>query len=282
MRKPLRCFLLLMILGPTWLFGQEETRVVIQGIVVDADSAQVLPSVHLRVRHTSLGGVTGEDGRFKTRVQPTDTLVFTSVGYQPRVLVPADSASERLTRLVIRMQPQITMLEEVKIKEYIDITKYIRRDYDTTVNMRRTQGTPLFEKPEPTEQRAVRLGSGTNGASLEGAVTAFANLFSSEFQQKKKVKELLAIEEAQTQQRAVRRAMTERYQAMVLTAADLSPADLQNFTTTYMPPPFAMTNMSDYEVMEGIVLNLRQFKSQEAFLEDLLETGTFEREERNQ
>ena len=32
------------------------------------------------------------------------------------------------------------------------------------------------------------MGAGPNGARLEGAVTAFANLFNDEFQQKKKVK----------------------------------------------------------------------------------------------
>ena len=46
-----------------------------------------------------------------------------------------------------------------------------------------------------------------------------------------------------------------------------------------MPYPMAMTEMSDYEVMEGIILNLKKFASREAFLEDLLETGTFEHQE---
>ena len=226
MHKYLWYVLLLMTLHSHVLFGQEEGKMIIEGIVIDADSAQALPSVHLRIRNTALGGVTGEDGRFKTRVKPTDSLVFSSVGYQPFLLVPADTTPERLTQLVIRMQPQITMLEEVKIKEYIDITKYIRRDYDSTVNMRRSEGTPLFERPASQARKSVQLGTGSNGAALEGAVTAFANLFSSEFQQQKKVKELLAIEEAQARQRAIQEAMTERYQAMVLTAAHLSPADL--------------------------------------------------------
>ena len=279
----LRYAILLILLSPTLAFGQEQEaeKVIIAGVEVDADSVQVLPSVHLRVRNTSLGGVTGENGRFKTRVHPTDTLEFTRVGYQSTVLVPADSTSERLTQLVIRMQPQITMLEEVKVKEYIDITKYIRREYDTTVNMRRPKGAPLFEKQEPKEQKAVRLGSGTNGASLEGAVTAFANLFSSEFQQQKRVKELLAIEEAQSRQRAVREAMTERYQAMVLTVVDLPPEDLARFTTAYMPHPMTMASMSDYEVMETIVINLRKFDTQETLLRELLDKGTFEGEERH-
>ena len=278
MKQSLRYILLGMILCPALLFGQEgnDRRIVIEGIVVTADSAQALPSVHVRVRHTSLGGVTGADGRFKTRVGLTDSLVFSSVGYQPYLLVPADSTPESLTRLVIRMQPQVTMLDEVKIKDYVDITQYIRRDYDSTVDMRRPTGTPLFERATPQARKSVRLGTGTNGASLEGAVTAFANLFSSEFQQQKKVEELVAIEEAEARQRAIKEAMTEKYQAMVLTAAELSPDDLQRFTEAYMPDPVAMTTMSDYSVMESIVLNMKNFESREMFLEELLEKGSFE------
>ena len=282
MSKPLWCVTLLIVLFPALLFGQSDERVIIEGMVVDADSAQALPSVHIRVRNTPLGGVTGKNGRFKTRVHRTDSLVFSSVGYQPFLLVLADSTSESLTRLVIRMQPQITMLDEVKIKEYIDITKYIRRDIDSTIDMRRPKGTPLFERPTPQARKSVQVGVGPNGATLEGAITAFANLFSSEFQQQKKVKELLAIEEERDRYQAIEEAMTQRYQTMVLTATTLDNADLQRFTEAHMPHPMAMIDMSDYEVMEGIVLNLKEFDTKDEFLKDLLNTGTFEGEEHTQ
>ena len=280
MSKCLRYIILFIVLSPTLLFGQEQEKVVIAGVVVDADSAQTLPSVHLRVRNTTLGGVTGVDGRFRTRVHLRDTLVFSSVGYEPFVLVPGDSATERLTKLVIRMTPRVTLLEEVKIKEYVDITKYIRREYDTTVDMRKPQGTPLFERQKPKERKAVQMSAGPTGARLEGAVTAFANLFSSEYQQQKKVKELLALEEGQARQQAVREAMTERYRTMVLTAASLSQADLQRFVEAYMPPPTTLLGMGDYEVMKEIFANLKKFESQEAFLKELLENGSFEKERR--
>lgn len=83
--------------------AQEEEKIVIAGIVVDADSAQVLPSVHLRVPGTGLGGVTGSDGRFRFRVNSTDTIRFSSVGYQPYDLLPADSSAASLQKLVIRL-----------------------------------------------------------------------------------------------------------------------------------------------------------------------------------
>lgn len=275
--------LFLLVLLPLCSYGQDDGKVIIEGKVVDADSLQSLPSVHVRIRNSNLGGVTEADGRFRIRVNPTDSIVFSSVGYKPYLIVPADSSASSLQNLIIPMEPQITVLDEVKFKEYIDITKYIRREYDSTVDLRRSRGTPMFEDKEPEERRAVGLAAGENGAALEGAVTAFANLFNSEFQQKKKLQEIMKIEEEEQRNQSVKEAMTEKYEAMVLIAADLTAADLQRFTDMYMPHPFSMMNMSDYEVMEGIVKNLRKFSPGKDPLKKLLETGTFEgQEKRNQ
>ena len=279
--SPRFCCLLLLLCLPLLAFGQEE-RVVIRGVVVEADSSQPLPSVHLRVLNTKLGGVTSETGRFNTRVHPWDTIVFSSVGYEPYLLVPADRAVEQLTTLVIRMKPQTTMLQEVRVREYGDITKYIRRDYDSTVDMRRPRGEPMFAKKPRVEQKAVRVGVGPNGATLDGAVTAFANLFSSEFQQKKKVKELVAQQEAQAQREEVRAAMTQRYQTLARSVTELTASELQQLTDTQMPPPHIMRTMSDYQVITSIIQGLRTLDAQDEFLNDLLKTGTFEGQERNQ
>lgn len=278
---PLRCLLLLLLCSGL-AFGQSPDTVVIEGVVVDADSAYNLGSVHLRVLNTNRGGVTRADGRFKTRIDRQDTLLFTRVGYQPYQLLVGDSSSERLRQLIIYMQPQTTVLQEVRVKEYVDITKYIRRDYDSTVNMRRSRGQPMFERKPAAERKAVQMGTGPNGATLDGAVTAFANLFSSEFQQKKKVKELMAQEEVQSQQRALREHMTQRYQALAQSVTDLSAAELQQLTDTHMPPPHILRNMTDYQVITGIIQGLRTLETQDEFLKDLLETGAFEGQERNQ
>ena len=276
-----RC-LLLLLLCSRLAFGQSSDTVVIEGVVVDADSTFILESVHLRVLNTNRGGVTRPDGRFKTRIARQDTLMFSRVGYQPYALVVADSTIERLRRLTIRMRPQITMLNEVRVREYGDITRYIRREYDTTVDMRRPRGEPMFERKPRVEQKAVQIGVGPNGATLDGALTAFANLFSSEYQQKKKVKELVAREQAQTQQRELRQAMTQRYQTLARSVTNLSASELEQLTASHMPPPYHMRQMSDYEVTTGIIEGLRTLDTQEDFLKRLLKNGTFEGQERNQ
>lgn len=278
---PLRCLLLLLLCSGL-AFGQSPDTVVIEGVVVDADSAFILESVHLRVLNTNRGGVTRPDGRFKTRIARQDTLMFSRVGYQPYALVVADSTIERLRRLTIRMRPQITMLNEVRVREYGDITKYIRREYDTTVDMRRPRGEPLFERKARVEQKGVQMGVGPNGATLDGAITAFANLFNSEYQQKKKVRELLEQEEVQTQQNALREAMTRRYKTLARSVTSLTAGELDQLTASHMPPPYLMREMSDYEVTTVIIEGLRTFDRQDKFLNELLEKGAFEGQGRNQ
>lgn len=271
----LMCLLLLPLAG----FGQED-KVIIAGVVVDADSLQRLPSVHLRVRHSSLGGVTAEDGSFRFSVSPTDTLVFSSVGYQPYTLVPADSSASRLQKLVIKMQPLVTVLDEVKIKDYRDISRYLQPKIDSTIDMRRSVGKPVFEEQEVRKRESVGMVGGPDGARLEGGLTALANQFSSEYQQKKKLKELLEEEEAANRKKSLQKRALERFEQMLLSASRLGEADLKIFTDRYLPEPYLVMQMSDYQLMAYIQSRLKKYKAEDKKLQELLEKGKFEGDER--
>lgn len=275
----LRLLLMCMLL-PLTVFGQEEDKVTIAGVVVDADSLQRLPSVHLRVRHSSLGGVTTEDGSFRFNVNPTDTLVFTSVGYQPYTLVPADSSLSRLQKLVIKMHPLVIVLDEVKIKDYRDISRYLQPKIDSSIDLRRPVGKPMFEEQEVRKREAVGVVGGPDGARLEGGLTALANLFNSEFQQKKKLKELQEAEEAAARKKSLQQRARERFEQMLLSASRLGEADLKIFTDRYMPEPYIVMQVSDYQLMAYIHNRLKKYEAENANLQELLEKGNFEGDER--
>lgn len=280
-KKYLSGFLLLFI-GSISCFGQENEKITLKGVVVDADSLTPLPYVHVRVKNTRLGGATEAGGQFNINVNSHDSIVFTMVGYKPYLLVPADSAQEKLNNLVIAMTPQIYELDEVSVKAYDDITKYIRRK-EKPLDMKIQKGTPLFDKKEPEATPAVGMGTGMNGAYLEGGLTAFANLFSDKFQQEKKLKKLLEIEEEEKRQQYLREVMTEKYQEMVLQTTDFRQSDIQRFTDTYMPDPNVMVHMNDYTIMVGILENLRKFTpktGEEISVEEISKRAVFEGEEK--
>ncbi|MEQ9443349.1 MAG: carboxypeptidase-like regulatory domain-containing protein [Cyclobacteriaceae bacterium] len=283
MKQYLACWLLLLICYalPQIGFGQSDQQVILRGVIVDADSLSPLPYVHIREKNDRMGSATALNGQFSVSVNVEDTILFTSVGYKPYQLVPADSAEENLIGLVIPMVPNVQELKEVTVKAYDDITKYIRRE-EVPFSMNKTKGTPLFEKKEAEEQKAVRMAPGMNGARLEGAVTAFANLFNDKFQQEKKLKELLEIKEAEEQQKYLEQIMTERYQELVAQASKMNEADILRFTKFYMPHPLAMIDMDDYTIMVSILENLERFQPElkrRLAIEELLEKKVFEGEE---
>ena len=257
-------FLFLLAGLPFVSSGQDNEKVIIEGIVVDADSLQPLPYVHVRARNTNLGAVTGSDGRFNIRVNAQDSIDFSIVGYHSYLLVPSDSTAQSLKNMMIRMKSRTYVLNEIKVKEYIDITKYIQPKYDSTVDLRRPENIRLFEEKEPQQKKAVHVAPGPNGATLVGAVTAFANLFNDEYQQTKKLNEILEIEEEEKRNQRIKEVMTERYHAMVQMVTDLDDAALDRFTASYMPPPNLMMQMNEYAVLEGILLNLEEFEVRQA------------------
>ncbi len=269
--------LLVLIVLPQWLSAQDQ--VFIQGQVVDSDSLAPIPYVHIRGQGGKTGTATDAEGFFGVNVLRQDTIMFSSVGYKPYFLVPADSASENLTKLTIVMVPQVNELQEITIKAYDNIEQFIRRE-PVPFSLNRPKGEPLFKRKEPKEVPAIGVAGGMNGARLEGGITALANLFNSKFQQEKKLKEIMAMKEGEAQQQRIRDAMTERYQEMlVLADDDLSNADIQRFTLEYMPPPSVMFYQDDYTVMIGILHSLGNFEDEterKLAVQKLLKNKVFE------
>ncbi|WKN42580.1 carboxypeptidase-like regulatory domain-containing protein [Tunicatimonas pelagia] len=271
--------LFLLMVAPQLLSAQDQTQVFIQGQVVGGDSLAPLPYVHIRGQDGRTGTATDSEGFFGVNVLQQDTIMFSSVGYKPYFLVPADSSVERLERLRIVMIPHVGELREITIKAYDNIEQFIRRE-DEPFSMKRPKGEPLFERKDPKEVAAVRLATGANGAVLEGGITAFANLFNSQHQQRKKLKEIMAMKESEARQQRIQEMMIERYQEMlVLADNNLSEIDIQRFTQEYMPPSSVMLYQDDYTVMLGILQNMGSFETEaerQLAVQELLKNKVFE------
>ncbi|MEM9830394.1 MAG: carboxypeptidase-like regulatory domain-containing protein [Bacteroidota bacterium] len=274
-----RLVLVFLLLGAAQLaIAQGNTQVFIQGNVVGADSLEALPYVHIRGQQGTMGTAADGQGYFSVNVLKYDTIMFSSVGYEPYFLVPADSVEDILKDLTVVMVPQINTLKEITIKAYDNIEQFIRREPEP-FSLNRSKGEPLFERKEPREVPAIGLAGGMNGARLEGAVTAFANLFNSQYQQEKKLREILANKEKEAQQQQLQQMMTEKYQAMLALATNLSEADIERFTLEHMPPPQVMLRLDDYSIMLSIVKNLEYFETdneRQLAIQRLLKTKQFE------
>jgi len=92
---------------------REPTRIQheVTGVVTGAEQGSPLPGVNVVVQGTQIGTTTRSDGSYSLEApSPTDSLVFSFVGYQEQV-VPIDSRSE----VDVQLQPAVTALEEVVV-----------------------------------------------------------------------------------------------------------------------------------------------------------------------
>jgi hypothetical protein len=83
------------------------------GIVVDSASLTALPRVNVQIKHRPTGTSTDDKGFFSIRALPSDTLIFSLVGYEPLVLPLANYEPG-----MIRLSEKYTLLEAVTIDEY--------------------------------------------------------------------------------------------------------------------------------------------------------------------
>ncbi len=89
-------------------FSQKTTRV----IVIDSVSFEALPAVFVRVKNGKTSFLAEPTGIFTIKTKPTDTLLISHIGYL-ETTVPLVFEEDAI---MVRMQPKVTMLEEVVIR----------------------------------------------------------------------------------------------------------------------------------------------------------------------
>ncbi len=89
-------------------------QITLRGMVLDSATMYSLPYVNITIKNTGPGTVSDLRGSFELKAGEKDTIVFSRVGYETRML-PADSVN----RLVlIFMKEETRLLDEVEIKDH--------------------------------------------------------------------------------------------------------------------------------------------------------------------
>lgn len=91
---------------------------IIEGTIKDAKTNENLPYVNVGVVGKSLGTVTDTDGHYKLNLNghTADTLRISMIGYQPKQFITGSFAANINANKVVMLQPEITQLKEVKVK----------------------------------------------------------------------------------------------------------------------------------------------------------------------
>jgi hypothetical protein len=91
---------LLLLAFQATAMAQRGDRPLVQfsGYVMSADSMTGIPFAHIGIRGTSRAGTAGGDGFFSFAATEGDTLIFTSIGYQPATyMIPRNVENNKLS-----------------------------------------------------------------------------------------------------------------------------------------------------------------------------------------
>lgn len=89
-------------------------QITLRGMVLDSASMYSLPYVNITIKNTGPGTVSDLRGAFELKAGEKDTIVFSRVGYQTRML-PAEDVSKLV---LIFMHEETRMLDEVEIEDH--------------------------------------------------------------------------------------------------------------------------------------------------------------------
>jgi hypothetical protein len=270
---------ILFIFCSNTLLAQNQESVRISGTIVNAEDSSSVPFVHIINVSKRTGLTSDQHGRFSLVVPKDDTLYFSSVGFKIFRISFKDSIQNRFEGLRIWLQPETITLNPVEIRAY-NLEEILNKAREPEFSLGKEQPQPLFEPKERVERPTMGLGvSPGGGAALEGAITAFANLFNREFKQRKRLQEILAKEAINNQYIGARLQLENNYKEIAGKMTGLNGADLQDFFDLYLPDFEFLLYAGDYDLALRIYNDFRdyryKYRLEEVSLDELMENAKF-------
>ncbi len=269
-------FAILFFFSLDFLFAQE--RMEISGTIIDAENNEVVPFVHIINISQNTGITSDQTGNFTLNIDKNDTLHFSSIGYTITRMVFQDSSENNYKNIRVKLRPITITLNPVEIRAY-HLEEILNKNKPEDVSIIQEKPEPLFEDMEKVEKPAIGIGVSPGGAKLEGAITAFANLFNKDFKQRKKLKQIIEKETREKQREEAILLLEMGYTDVVKQVTGLTDEELQHFLQLYMPDLLYLVNASEYDLALKIYNDYREYrykyKLQEVSLEELLENASF-------
>jgi hypothetical protein len=140
--------------------AQQQEMIRIRGIVIDGESLQNIPDVNITVKNHLRSTHTNESGVFSLYAFPSDTLLFSNVGYTTaQFIVPEDMELESYT-FIQRLYRDTLMLEAQEVTPFpvdfeeafmaldtlSDPVKELNERYDSLYHARYDQDKFYYEK----------------------------------------------------------------------------------------------------------------------------------------
>ncbi len=117
----IRSFLIFIIILPGILHAQtSRTTIEITGEIRDAETGEPVPYVHIINENSGMGTVSKENGRFLMKMEKTDTLTFSAIGFEQYLFTLREDISSPKIDVFIEMNTSTLELKPVKVFAYKD------------------------------------------------------------------------------------------------------------------------------------------------------------------
>jgi len=123
LNMPMRLFMVFLCLlaCKTAIQAQVSPGIItIEGEIRDAETKDPVPYVHIMNKAAGLGTVSNTEGRFWIKMDQTDTLLFSAIGFEPYAFVLNPSQRSRRLRVTIEMNTSTQVLKPVNVFAYRD------------------------------------------------------------------------------------------------------------------------------------------------------------------
>ncbi|UII32447.1 carboxypeptidase-like regulatory domain-containing protein [Fulvivirga ulvae] len=110
---------LIILCSSVVVFGQEK-NIEITGTIIEADTKEPVPYVHIVNRGLGKGTVSNTEGRFWIKMSKTDTVQFSAIGFEPYMFTLKDQVSSDRINVTIELNTSTMELQPVKVFAYKD------------------------------------------------------------------------------------------------------------------------------------------------------------------
>lgn len=169
-------------LGAYYASAQE---IEINGQIIDKETQEAVPYVHIINTTTNQGTVSNTEGRFWVTIDKSDTLNFSAIGFETYAFTLKENITTDKLIITIELNTSTMELAPVDVFAFRDEHALKRALIEMDMPLQKEKKLII-----PGVKEAQKFNpSGTGGLSMGGPLTAIAKVFSKEEKERKMLKQ---------------------------------------------------------------------------------------------
>ncbi len=249
MPKQLFVLILCLLACKSAVMAQEDKAdlIVIEGVIQEAGSGNPVPYVHIMNRQSGYGTVSNTEGRFWIKMNGTDTLLFSAIGYEIYAFTLKPEQQSRRIRVTIEMNTSTQVLKPVNVFAYRDeeSLKQALIEMDPVLENDNQVVVPGIKKPGPINP----------SVSLSGPISFFYNKFSRKAKAQQKLQQDIASYD-------YRKILKARYNEQVVIELTGLPEDkVEEFMEFCKIEEAFINGATDYDIALAVSSCLKKFEA---------------------